>query len=82
MLLTTLLAYPVSILAVMVIVAGLMLAKAARDALRPSTSAELRALPVFVATVVPILLWNTLGGFLIGLAVAGAIAASSRWWRR
>jgi hypothetical protein len=82
MLLTTLLAYPVSILAVMVIVAGLMLAKAARDALRPSTSAELLALPVFVATVVPILLWNTLGGFLVGLAVAGAIAASSRWWRR
>ncbi len=81
MLLTTLRAYPVSILGVMVIVAGLTLAAAARAALRPTTADRL-ALPAFIATVAAILLWNTLGGFLIGWAIAATVAMMAHRWRR
>lgn len=79
LLLTTLRAYPVSILAVMVFVAGLTLAGAARGALRPTTTDRL-ALPAFFATVAAILLWNTLGGFLIGWAAALAVRLAARRW--
>jgi len=67
-LLTTLRHYPTSILAVMVIVAGLTLAKAAKDCLHG------RGLMIVALMTVLIFMVNTLTGFLIGCAVAGAFS--------
>jgi len=60
--------YPVSILAVMVIAAGLTLASSARSALRG------RSLVVIIAMTLAIVLFDTLTGFLLGCAIAGAFA--------
>lgn len=68
LLLTTLQQYPVSILAVMVIVAGLALATAARDCLRG------RPLLIVAAMLGLILAVNTLTGFLAGCAIAAIFA--------
>lgn len=69
LLLTTLQQYPVSILAVMVIVAGLALASAARDCLRG------RPLLIVTTMLALILAVNTLTGFIVGCAIAWIFAA-------
>jgi MFS superfamily sulfate permease-like transporter len=74
-LLSLLQAYPRSILAVMVLAAGLTLAAAARDALKG------RALVLVILTGGPILLVNTLAGFLVGCGAAGALALVDRFRR-
>ena len=61
-------AYPRSILAVMLILAGFTLASAARDALRGAN------LLVLFTTAAPILLINTTAGFVTGLLVALALS--------
>jgi MFS superfamily sulfate permease-like transporter len=65
--------YPASILAVMVIVAGLVLARAARDAL-----ASWNSLAVMVATAGGILALGTLYGFIVGVACAGLCSLLAR----
>lgn len=67
-LLSTLQHYPKSILAMMVIVAGFTLARAARDSLagRPGV--------IVVAMVLAIVGFNTLAGFVLGCAIATVFA--------
>ena len=72
MLLTTLQHYPASILAVMVVFAGVTLARAAKDCLRG------RALLIVAAMVGLILAVNTLTGFVIGCAIAAVFSALDR----
>ncbi len=71
-LLTALQHYPTSILAVMIIVAGLSLARAAKDALHG------RPLLIVAAMTVLIVVTNTLTGFIVGCAIAGLSAALDR----
>lgn len=71
-LLTTLSEYPVSILAVMVIVAGFSLSRAAGDSLRG------RAGVIVVAMAIAIVVLNTLAGFLVGCTFAVAFALLDR----
>ena len=71
-LLATLQHYPTSILAVMVIVAGLTLARAAKDCLRG------RSLMIVIAMTTLIVMVNTLTGFLAGCAVAAVFSLSDR----
>jgi MFS superfamily sulfate permease-like transporter len=63
-LLTTLQHYPASILGVMIVVAGVSLAAAARDALRG------RSLVIVAVMVTAMLAINTLAGFAMGCALA------------
>lgn len=63
-LVTTLPHYPISILAVMVVVAGISLALAARDSLTGNH------LIVIIAVVAVILVFNTFTGFAVGCATA------------
>lgn len=65
---STLRHYPRSILAVLILFAGMTLASAARDCLRRPH------LLILIATAGPILLWNTLAGVLLGIAIAGSMA--------
>jgi len=67
-LLATLRHYPTSILAVMVIVAGLTLARAAKDCLHG------RGLMIVALVTVLIVMVNTLTGFMVGCAVAAAFS--------
>lgn len=70
--LTTLPHYPTSILAIMVIFAGLALARAANDCLRG------RALLIVATMTCLIIVVNTLTGFLAGCAVAAAFFLYTR----
>lgn len=60
-------AYPLSLLAVMLILAGWSLAQVVRDSLTGND------LMILLATVTPILLFNTAIGFLVGLSVAAGV---------
>lgn len=64
--------YPRAILGVMIIVAGMTLARVARDALRGSSAC------VVVPMVAAILMFNTLTGFIVGCAAAAAVAGVQR----
>ncbi len=64
-LLTTLQHYPTSILAILVIVAGLTLARAAKDCLHD------RDLIIVIVMIILIFTMNTLVGFLVGSVLAG-----------
>ncbi len=72
MLLTTLSHYPASILAIMVAVAGLTLARAAADALHG------RSLIIVAAMTVTIVLFSTLTGFAVGCVLALVFASVDR----
>ncbi len=71
-LLTALQHYPTSILAVMVIVAGLTLARAAKDCLRG------RSLLIVATMASLIVAVNTLIGFVVGCAIAALFASLDR----
>lgn len=66
-------AYPRSLLAVMILFAGVTLMKPARESLRDSRNAT-----IMLATAGVILLAGTLEGFLVGCAIAGAITLVMR----
>ena len=72
-LLATLQHYPTSILAIMVIVAGLTLASAAKDCLHG------RALLVVATMTGAILAFNTLTGFVVGCVIAALLAGFDRY---
>jgi MFS superfamily sulfate permease-like transporter len=72
MLLTTLQHYPTSILAVLVIVAGLTLARAAKDCLHGRTLLIVAVMTGLIVTI------NTLTGFIVGCAIAAVLAGLDR----
>lgn len=71
-LLTTLQYYPRSILALMIIVAGIALARVARDSLHG------RALLIVAAMTILIVTTNTLTGFIVGCAIAALFTLIDR----
>lgn len=71
-LLTVLAAYPKSLLAVLLAIAGLTLASAARPSLRGV------AVIVVLATAIPIPFYSTTTGFLVGTAAAIILAGATR----